>query len=90
MIGQDTELIAHRQVANQFTPYERLLGDAMSGDSSLFTRADAVEAAWRVVEPILHEPSAVTEYSPATWGPAAADALLAPGACWHNPQQAAA
>jgi glucose-6-phosphate 1-dehydrogenase len=88
MVGNETELIAHRQAANEMTPYERLLGDAIDGDSSLFTRAETVETAWRVVEPVLRDAPAVTEYAPGTWGPAAADALLAPGECWYNPEAA--
>jgi glucose-6-phosphate 1-dehydrogenase len=86
MVGNETELIAHHKAAIEMTPYERLLGDAIDGDTSLFTRADVVEAAWRVVEPILRDPPAVTEYAPGTWGPTAADALLAPGECWYNPE----
>jgi glucose-6-phosphate 1-dehydrogenase len=87
MVGNETELIAHRQAANEMTPYERLLGDALNGDSSLFTRAEAVEAAWRVVQPILKDPPPVAQYAPETWGPAAADSLLAPGECWYDPVQ---
>ena len=65
-------------------PYERLLGDAMRGDPTLFAREDAVEAAWEVVEPILGD-AAVHEYEPGTWGPAEADALIGDGD-WHAPK----
>ena len=51
-------------------PYERLLGDAMGGDSMLFAREDAVEAAWRVVEPILKTPTPVYAYDPRDVGAA--------------------
>ena len=58
------------------SPYERLLGDAMRGDASLFTRDDSVEAAWRVVDPILHNPAPVIEYEPGTWGPPSAARVI--------------
>ncbi|MGZ8229340.1 MAG: glucose-6-phosphate dehydrogenase [Burkholderiales bacterium] len=85
MIGNETELVAHQCVADEMLPYERLLGDAIDGDSSLFARADSVEAAWRVFEPILRDAGAPAEYAPGTWGPGAADSLLPTGACWYNP-----
>ncbi|HEV7801093.1 MAG TPA: glucose-6-phosphate dehydrogenase, partial [Burkholderiales bacterium] len=85
MVGRETQLIAYRNVADEMTPYERLIGDAIRGDASLFTRADSVEAAWRVVDPILRHPPPVIEYDPQTWGPTAADRLLAADTCWHNP-----
>ena len=65
--------------------YERLLGDAMDGDPTLFARQDAVEAAWEVVQPILGTGTPVHEYEPGTWGPAAADALAAEIGGWHQP-----
>ncbi len=58
-------------------PYERLLGDAMAGDSTLFARQDVVEAAWSIVQPLLERPEEVFEYEPGTWGPVQADALVA-------------
>ncbi len=65
--------------------YERLLGDAMLGDATLFTRQDAVEAAWAVVEPILGNVTPVHEYEPGTWGPPQADALTAAVGGWAHP-----
>jgi len=62
--------------------YERLLHDAMDGDHTLFTRADGVERAWQIVEPALEHPGDVHLYGPGTWGPAAADELIAPRR-WH-------
>jgi glucose-6-phosphate 1-dehydrogenase len=62
------------------------LGDAIRGDASLFTRDDVVEAAWRVVEPILHSFAPVEEYEPGTWGPAAARAVVAGDEGWHDPK----
>ena len=67
-------------------PYERLLGDALRGDASLFTRDDSVEAAWRVVEPVLASAAPPAEYEPGTWGPPAAATMLAHGERWHDPK----
>ena len=86
MRGDDVELVARHQPSRGAPPYERLLGDALRGDSSLFTRDEAVEAAWRVVDPILDLPGPVDSYEPATWGPAAAAHVVAAGDGWHDPQ----
>ncbi len=90
MRGEPVELVARRSLASEDLPYERLLGDAMAGDASLFTRDDSVEAAWRVVDPILHNPAPVLEYEPGTWGPAAAAKVIAGDEDWHDPQPEAA
>jgi glucose-6-phosphate 1-dehydrogenase len=66
-------------------PYERLLGDAMAGDATLFARQDEVEAAWEVVQPILDGATPVHEYDPGTWGPSEADALTREVGGWHVP-----
>jgi glucose-6-phosphate 1-dehydrogenase len=60
--------------------YERLLHDAMAGDQTLFLREDAVERSWEIVAPVLDGPSEVHPYASGTWGPAAADGLIAPRA----------
>ena len=86
MRGQGAELLAHHSLAGADLPYERLLGDALRGDASLFTRDDSVEAAWRVVEPVLGAASPPEEYEPGSWGPAAAAAVLAGAEPWHDPQ----
>jgi glucose-6-phosphate 1-dehydrogenase len=86
MVGEPVELVAHRSLAGEWSPYERLLGDAIRGDASLFTRDDSVEAAWRVVAPILQRVSPVAEYEPNTWGPASARAVVAGEEGWHDPQ----
>jgi glucose-6-phosphate 1-dehydrogenase len=65
--------------------YERLLGDAMLGDATLFARQDLVEAAWGIVDPILHGPSPMYEYEPGTWGPVEADRLVAAVGGWNDP-----
>ena len=66
--------------------YERLLGDAMMGDATLFARQDVVEAAWAIVDPVIHGPSPMYEYEPGTWGPAQADALVADVGGWNTTQ----
>jgi len=67
-------------------PYERLLDDAIEGDARRFAREDAVEEAWRVVEPVLEHPPPVIPYEPGSWGPPEADNLIAGDGTWHNPR----
>jgi len=67
------------------TPYEVLLHAALEGDAKRFTRQDGVEEAWRVMQPLLDSPPPVESYAPGTWGPAAADRLLADHGGWHAP-----
>jgi glucose-6-phosphate 1-dehydrogenase len=86
MRGQSVELVANHLLAHGDLAYERLLGDALRGDASLFTRDDSVEAAWRVMEPILGAAEPPAEYEPGTWGPPAAASVLADGGRWHDPQ----
>jgi glucose-6-phosphate 1-dehydrogenase len=87
-IGEQRELYLLEQQPGEETPYERLLGDAMKGDGGLFTREDAVEAAWVVVDRVLKHHPRVRPYRRGTWGPKQADALIAAGGCWHNPSSA--
>jgi len=56
MRGEPVELIARHRSQTEKSPYERLLGDAIRGDTALFTQDDSVEAAWRVVDPVLKDP----------------------------------
>jgi len=84
-IGEQRELYLLEQQPGEHTPYERLLGDAMKGDGGLFTREDAVEAAWTVVDRVLKHHPRVRPYKRHTWGPKQADALIADGGGWHNP-----
>jgi len=65
--------------------YERLLGDAMAGDATLFARQDVVEAAWAVVDPVLARPGKPHEYAPGSWGPPESDALVAGMGGWNMP-----
>jgi len=86
MEGEDVELIAMHQRADEMTPYERLLGDALHGDQSLFAREDAIEAQWRIVGPVLGDATPVHEYEQNTWGPAEAGSLIDDPGGWWNPQ----
>jgi len=87
-IGEQRELYLLEQQPGEEGPYERLLGDAMKGDGGLFTREDAVEAAWTVVDRILKHHPRVRPYKRGTWGPKQADALIAEDGGWHNPTAA--
>ncbi|HET8845459.1 MAG TPA: glucose-6-phosphate dehydrogenase, partial [Ktedonobacteraceae bacterium] len=89
MKGEDVELVARHHPSDEMAPYERLLGDAMHGDSSLFVREDSIEAAWRVVDPILDNVTPLYAYEPGTWGPAEAEQIIAGNGGWHNPTSAA-
>ncbi len=81
-----TELsVVHRPDAEEMDAYERLLGDAMEGDATLFAREDAVEAAWAVVQHILGSPTPVHEYELGSWGPPEAATLTAGIGGWHRP-----
>jgi glucose-6-phosphate 1-dehydrogenase len=86
MIGQSVELQAsHHPDAGEMDAYERVLGDAMEGDATLFAREDYVEEAWRIVDPVLMAGSPIFEYEPKTWGPREVDQQVAPPGGWHNP-----
>jgi glucose-6-phosphate 1-dehydrogenase len=67
------------------TPYERLLGDAMKGDRTLFTREDTVEVVWAVVDPVIKHHNRIHPYKQLTWGPRKADALIAADGQWDSP-----
>jgi glucose-6-phosphate 1-dehydrogenase len=84
-IGEQRELYLCEELAGQEAPYQRLLSDAMAGNGSLFSREDAVEAAWAVVDPVLKKHSKAIVYKRGTWGPRQASSLLGPGERWHNP-----
>jgi len=85
MTGEQIELFACDAVKDEMAPYERLIGDAMKGDTTLFTRAEASELAWKIVDPVLEAAPKVHEYEPGTWGPAAANAKIAPPHGWLDP-----
>jgi glucose-6-phosphate 1-dehydrogenase len=86
MVGHELELLASQGVRDEMDAYERLLGDAMKGDPTLFAREDAVEAEWRIVAPILASATPPGVYEAGSWGPAEADRLVADAGGWHNPQ----
>jgi glucose-6-phosphate 1-dehydrogenase len=90
LIGEDVELEVANRPPEGRPPYERLLGDAMHGETELFALQDAVEAEWRVVDPVVGEDiTLLYEYDPGSWGPPEADQLVADGG-WSDPAPAAA
>jgi glucose-6-phosphate 1-dehydrogenase len=86
MISDPIELkVVHQPDEGEMDAYERLIGDAMAGDGTLFARQDGVEAAWAIVQPILGNATPVFEYEPGTWGPSEAARLVADIGGWHCP-----
>jgi glucose-6-phosphate 1-dehydrogenase len=86
METEPTELeVVRRVMRGSMDAYERLIGDALDGDATLFARQDAVEAAWAVVQPILGPGTPVHEYEPGSFGPREAAALTAQVGGWQNP-----
>src|SRR5271165_7550475 len=87
MRGEPVELIARHHSDDEKSPYERLLGDAVRGDTSLFTQDEAVEAAWRVVDPVLSDPLPVAFYEPGSWGPMEANQVPDGDGRWFDPRE---
>jgi glucose-6-phosphate 1-dehydrogenase len=86
MKGERVEIVASRHPRpEEMDAYERVLGDAMEGDSTLFAREDYVEEAWRVVDPALKADTPVYEYEKGTWGPSEVNQRVGPECGWHNP-----
>ena len=85
MTGGDIELFVCNTRDDEVGAYERLIGDAMKGDPTLFAREDGVEEAWRIVDPILTMKTPVHPYGPGSWGPIEADQMVAQFGGWHNP-----
>ena len=86
MVGEDVELsVVEQPLAARLLAYERLLGDAIAGDATLFARQDVVEAAWAIVDPLLRNPGDLFEYEPGSWGPPQADRLVAEVGGWNTP-----
>jgi glucose-6-phosphate 1-dehydrogenase len=84
--GRATEMLACQSPpVGEMEAYERLLGDAMAGDPTLFAREDYVEEAWRIFDPILKGNAPVYEYEPGTWGPSEVEKRVVPPGGWHNP-----
>jgi glucose-6-phosphate 1-dehydrogenase len=84
-VGDQRELYLLEELPGEELPYARLLSDAMAGNGALFSRIEAVEAAWAVVEPVLYTHNPAHRYKPGSWGPKLADALIAADGGWHNP-----
>jgi glucose-6-phosphate 1-dehydrogenase len=85
--GKDIELlVSHDPGGEETGPYEHLLTEAMAGNSLLFTREDGVEAAWRVVEPVLDDVTSVNEYQSGTWGPQESAGFISGHGEWHEPK----
>ncbi len=77
-------LVSRHPCAKEMEAYERVLGDAMAGDATLFAREDYVEEAWRIVDPALKAGTPVHQYEPKTWGPAEVESVTPPGG-WADP-----
>ena len=84
-VGDQRELYLLDEQPGEQPPYERLLGDALAGDRTLFARQDAVEAAWAVVDTVLQDHGPTFPYPPGSWGPKQADDLTAEAGGWHQP-----
>ena len=84
-VGVQKELFLLEEQSEAEMPYQRLLTDAMAGDAALFTREDAVEAAWVVVDPVLKNHHPAHPYPKGSWGPKEADDMIAPDGGWNNP-----
>jgi glucose-6-phosphate 1-dehydrogenase len=85
-IGDQKELYLLNAQPDEQMPYERLLGDALAGNGLLFTRQDAVEAAWAVLDKVLTQHQPVRRYKAGSWGPQEADELIKADGGWHNPR----
>ena len=85
LTGEPAEMIANKAPdAEEMSAYERVLGDAMAGDATLFAREDYVEQAWRIVDPVLNNVTPVYPYDQKTWGPQEVERVTPPGG-WQNP-----
>jgi glucose-6-phosphate 1-dehydrogenase len=81
--AQPVEVVCTQDRTSDIPPYERILGDAMAGDPTLFARQDYVEEAWRLVDPLIKSPPPVQEYEQGTWGPPDVDKKLSPPGGWQ-------
>jgi glucose-6-phosphate 1-dehydrogenase len=86
MSGEAVEIIASRHPCpDEMDAYERVLGDAMAGDATLFAREDYVEEAWRIVDSALKAPTPIHPYDKGAWGPGEVEETVSPPGGWHNP-----
>jgi glucose-6-phosphate 1-dehydrogenase len=89
-VGQSVEMLVSRHPrADEMNDYERVLGDAMAGDATIFAREDYVEEAWRIVDPVMKANTPVYEYDPQTWGPREVEQRVLPSGGWDNPDTTA-
>jgi glucose-6-phosphate 1-dehydrogenase len=87
--GEEIEMVASRHPRpDEMEAYERVLGDAMAGDSTLFARQDYVEEAWRIVDPVLKAGTPIFEYEKGAWGPSEVEQIVSPAGGWHSPNVA--
>ena len=87
--GRTVEMVASRHPCpDEMDAYERVLGDAMAGDATLFARQDYVEEAWRIVDPVLKADTPIYEYEKGDWGPNEVEQRVSPEGGWHNPTMA--
>ncbi len=85
MTGQEAELYACNSQPDEMSPYERLIGDALRGDATLFARQDTVEIAWKVVDGLLASGPQAEQYAAGSWGPASADRMIERYGGWYDP-----
>ena len=86
MKTEAVEILASTHPApGEMEAYERILGDAMTGDPTFFAREDYVEEAWRIVDPVLKADTPVFEYDKGSWGPGEVEQKVSPPGGWHNP-----
>jgi glucose-6-phosphate 1-dehydrogenase len=86
MEGEEIELYVCDKRDDEAQAYERLIGDAMKGDATLFAREDGVEEAWRIIDPVLGTKKPVYHYEPGSWGPTEAARMAAAFGGWHDPE----
>ncbi len=84
-VGDEIELLVCDTRDDEMEAYERLIGDALKGDATLFARQDGVEAAWSIVDPILDKETPIRDYEPGSWGPVEANAMIGELGGWRNP-----
>jgi glucose-6-phosphate 1-dehydrogenase len=86
MVAKPVEIVGSRAArSEEKDAYERVLGDALAGDATLFARQDYVEEAWRIVDPYLKSETPVYDYGPQSWGPDELEQKILPAGGWHNP-----
>ena len=86
MSGRQVELLVYSDSSEDAMPYERLIGDALEGDASLFASLEGVEGAWRIIDPILSMDTPVYSYQPGSWGPAEAMEMISAYGGWYDPK----